>query len=1024
MSIGPLPDYAERDDRAAHWQARWEAADLGRVTAGDPAARDAGDDPKFMMIFAYPGVSGYLHVGHMRGFTYTDVITRFHRQQGQRVLFPVGFHASGLPAVGFAMKVQRDLAMREALAEQGEAPALADPDALDAYGLTQLAYLSRNGCPPDVMTTLNDVRAAVDYFATTYIEEDWKRFGFLCDWNRTINTIAPDYNRFIDWQFRKLEQQDLLVSGVHYAPYAEGVGPVAVDASETDLSQGGKAEQLTFHMHPFALPDGRILPCATLRPETIYGATNAWLHPTEPYVEVHVPAAQVHPEAPDRTGEETWIVTQPAAQKVLHQFVDVRVGQPVPNAELLGAHLSHPLLERTIPVLPATFVDPHYATGAVVSVPAHAPYDHQALVDLAAHPERLQAVGLDAEVLADVEPVTIITLEGWGDNPAAEACERFGVTDQDDHAALERATQEVYKAEFNTGVMNEACGEFSGHRVKTGKDVLIEAFTGRGLLNPLHEFSERVIARNGADVVVKRIEDQWFIDYANEALTERAIAHASGTMTIQPEDYQAESTDALTWFGRRACIRAGSWLGTEFPFKADWTIEPISDSTLYPVWYTIAHLVNDGRLPVAALTEPVLDHIFLGEGEAAAVAAEVDLDVEVLEEARREFLYWYPLDINLGGKEHRRVHFPPFIMNHVAILEERHWPQGIFVNFWVTAPKGGGADDKISKSKGGAQPVPEAIEHYGVDALRLYYCHVGSAHSDIEWVPERVEAYRAQTYRLWDLPVELAAWEGGPSDVDDWLLVRLAERQRTWYAAMEANDLRSAAQASHYDLLADLAWYKRRGGANPATGRALLEAWAPMLMPMTPHLAEEWWAALDGDGMLSASTWTPPAAPSEDELLLLARERYLQALLDQARQVRDLAARHLDAAPVRLVVQTAPSWKRDLGRTAIELQASGYDLKQAMKVIMTKPFSQEPTIRKLVPKLWKKVLKQLHAWRPDERALITSDLDETEVIAAAAAFIASELSLTTVDVWTAGDGDDVGGKADVAFPLEPGFAFE
>jgi len=62
---------------------------------------------KFFIHFAYPGVSGYLHVGHMRGFTYCDTIARFKRMIGYDVIYPAGFHASGIPSVGFAKKVER-----------------------------------------------------------------------------------------------------------------------------------------------------------------------------------------------------------------------------------------------------------------------------------------------------------------------------------------------------------------------------------------------------------------------------------------------------------------------------------------------------------------------------------------------------------------------------------------------------------------------------------------------------------------------------------------------------------------------------------------------------------------------------------------------------------------------------------------------------------------------------------------------------------------------------------------------------
>ena len=62
---------------------------------------------KFFIHFAYPGVSGYLHVGHMRGFSYCDIIARYKRMTGYDVLFPAGFHASGIPSVGFSKKVER-----------------------------------------------------------------------------------------------------------------------------------------------------------------------------------------------------------------------------------------------------------------------------------------------------------------------------------------------------------------------------------------------------------------------------------------------------------------------------------------------------------------------------------------------------------------------------------------------------------------------------------------------------------------------------------------------------------------------------------------------------------------------------------------------------------------------------------------------------------------------------------------------------------------------------------------------------
>src|SRR3989344_7940402 len=81
------------------WQKKWEDAKLGEA--------EVNKNKKFFLIFAYPGISGYLHVGHMRGYSYSDAICRYKRMNGFNVLFPVGTHASGNLAVAFANKVKK-----------------------------------------------------------------------------------------------------------------------------------------------------------------------------------------------------------------------------------------------------------------------------------------------------------------------------------------------------------------------------------------------------------------------------------------------------------------------------------------------------------------------------------------------------------------------------------------------------------------------------------------------------------------------------------------------------------------------------------------------------------------------------------------------------------------------------------------------------------------------------------------------------------------------------------------------------
>ncbi len=832
------------------WQEAWEKAKLG-------VAKVIKSKPKFFCIFAYPGVSGYLHVGHMKGYTYTDIIARYKRARGFNVLFPVGIHASGNIAVAFAHKVQRG-----------------DKDWID--------YLKRNGATDEDIKHMIDPKEVVSYFTKVYINY-WKKFGFICDWNRIICTTWPDYKQFMAWQFKKLKQAELLTQGPYYATFCPIHGPVAVDPSETDISKGGNAEKLEYTLVKFRFGDYYLV-AATLRPETIFGLTNIWINPEINYEKI-------------RVGREIWIVSHECGEKLAQQKDEVGFVGKVKSEELLGKTAFAPTINREVPILPSKFVKADVGTGVVMSVPSDAPYDWIALKELI---ESGEAKKYGAEKL---KPISIITVPGYGEFPAKEICERAKIVSSED-PLLEDVTKEIYAAEFHNGVMKNIAGEYSGMLCSQAKEKIKSDLISKRLGELFYDLSEEVLCRCGAKVFVKKILDQWFIRYSDKKLKDTAKAYVE-KMFILPKDFKNNLPKIIDWYQDRPCARQGTWIGSELVFDPHWIIEPISDSTLYPMMYIIAKWTNAGKLKPEDLTEDFFDYVFLGKGEPKKA---------IWKKIKEEFDYWYPLDMNFGGKEHQTVHFPVFIFNHIAILRPEHWPKGIFSYWWITG-KGG----KISKSKGGAQPIPHLIEKYGADSLRLYYAHSVSAFEDTEWDENKVISYEKHLKEFFGLVNNILKLANKKSSLDAWLNSCWNSKLKLATQAMENYEFRDAANLLLFEFVKDVQWYLKRGGSNKALAKKVLDSWLRTIAPFVPHVAEELWHTIGKKSLVSAQIW-----PKVEEKAISpeaeTREENVKKLLEDIAQVIKLAKKeakklYIYAIPseVKMYAELVPFLAKEFG---------------------------------------------------------------------------------------------------------------
>ncbi|MEM2715165.1 MAG: class I tRNA ligase family protein, partial [Candidatus Thermoplasmatota archaeon] len=346
-------------------------------------------------------------------------------------------------------------------------------------------------------------------------------------------------------------------------------------------------------------------------------------------------------------------------------------------------------------------------------------------------------------------------------------------------------------------------------------------------------------------------------------------------------------------------------LGTPFPFDEKWIIEPISDSTIYPAYYVISKYVNEGKIRNEEMNDEFFDYVFLGIGKEKN---------EIWKKIREDFIYWYPVDINLGGKEHKTVHFPVFIMNHVAIFPPEFYPKGIFVNWWITQKQG-----KISKSKGGAEPIPDAAKIYGVDAMRLYYANASSPFVDLEWQSSTVEQYKRRIIKLYQQFNELINLNGKEKEVDRWLESAFNKKLKEAMDAMNEFDLRKASMIIFFDIPSIFSWYVKREGE--ASIIKFLKKWIAMMAPFTPHIAEEMWEKIS-NGLVSLENF--PQYGEIDEKIIKAEEVLIKTIedIEEIRKVTGIKGE-------KIYIYVASEWKWKIAEIATEIKREGkFDIKK------------------------------------------------------------------------------------------------
>ena len=731
--------------------------------------------PKYMVTMAYPYVNGTPHAGHSFTASKLEFAVGWARMKGLRALYPQGYHCTGMPIKACADKLVREIEMFGQEFERCPVDEVAEPE-------------EANGAPPapTQATTKEDVtkftakkskaaakvnvnlkyqfqimlalgipveeihRFAYPQYWLEYFPPLWKRdltdLGCRVDWRRSMVTTDanPYYDAFVRWQMNRLKEMGKIRFGKRYTVYSPKDGQACMDHDRQTGEGIGVQEYTGMKLRVLEwagtakekvegkVPEGAnvyFVP-ATLRPETMYGQNCCFVGPGLTYGIYEV-----------EKGKEYYFISSRAARNMAFQGIFPSWGVFPKVAELSGADVIGTLVhaplsvhKEGIRILPMESVKASKGTGVVTSVPSDSPDDYATMVDLVKKADYYKIKKEWAE--GDILP--IIETPSYGNLTAKYLVESMKINSPKDAKQLAEAKDLAYKEGFYKGKM--IYGDFKGKSVEEAKPLVRQQLLDSGEAFNYAEPDGLVISRSGDECVAGHL-DQWFMNYGtpeksgDDSWQPAVLKHVrnedgvSGLNTFSTEVKNAFE-QVLFWLAQWACARSYG-LGTKLPWDQSQLVESLSDSTIYMSYYTIAHLLHTdifgtqrGVADVSPdqMTDEIWDYLFC---RTQTVPAGTTIKQESLDLMRREFEYWYPLDLRCSGKDLIQNHLTFFLYVHIALFPPEYWPRAVRINGHLMLN-----GEKMSKSTGNFLTLADAIRKFGADATRIALADAGDGIED------------------------------------------------------------------------------------------------------------------------------------------------------------------------------------------------------------------------------------------------------------------------------------------------------
>jgi len=308
-------------------------------------------------MFPYPSGEG-LHVGHVEGYTGTDILSRYYRMKGYNVLHPMGWDAFGLPAENYALKMKRN--------------------------------------------------------PMTFVPKNIKRYkqqiislGLSYDWKREINTTDPNYYKWTQWMFLKMYEKGLVYeksAPINFCPSCK-TGLANEEVIQGKCERCGTQTETRYlnqwHIKITAYADRLLEDLEELDwPENVKEMQKNWIGKSEGYELDFKVVDQdfkitIFTTRLDTIFGVTFLVLAPEHHLCLKvakedyyfsvkNYIEDALKKPERERKteevtgvFTGSYAAHPLIGNKIPIWISDYVLYSYGTGAIMGVPAHDSRDYE-----------------------------------------------------------------------------------------------------------------------------------------------------------------------------------------------------------------------------------------------------------------------------------------------------------------------------------------------------------------------------------------------------------------------------------------------------------------------------------------------------------------------------------------------------------------------------------------------------------------------------------------------------------------------